>query len=334
LLAFEQGVLYSVTVCLEKRVAVLSDQPTLSPSKAAIDALHARGWAALPERGTPVMLRLMSWVALRIGRLAARLLLYPITFYFLIRAKAARRISRDYLMRIRGRPARWWHVFRHFHCFAATILDRLYLLKGEFARFNVKVHHSEILHRQVETGKGCILLGSHLGSFEVLRTLGVTQQDLPLKVLMDIAHNENITRFLDALNPEIANTVIESNRPDVLLRVKESLDAGFLIGALGDRISSDGKTTQCQFLGATATFPAGPIVLAAVTHRPVILFFGVYRGGNRYEIYFEQLADEIILDRDRRPEEIQRWMQRYADRLEYYTRLAPYNWFNFYPFWD
>ncbi len=307
---------------------MLSDQPTLSPSKTAIDALHARGWAELPERGTPAMLRLISWIALRIGRWATRLLLYPITFYFLISAEAARRVSRDYLMRIRGRPARWWHVFWHFHCFAATILDRLYLLKGEFARFNVKVHHSEILHRQVETGKGCILLGSHLGSFEVLRTLGVTQQDLPLKVLMDIAHNENITRFLDALNPEIASTVIESDRPDVLLRVKESLDAGFLIGALGDRISSDGKTTQCQFLGAPATFPAGPILLSAVMHCPVILFFGVYRGGNRYEIYFEQLAEEIILDRDRRAEDIRHWMQRYADRLEYYTRLAPYN------FWD
>src|SRR5260370_1172701 len=219
------------------------------------------------------MLRLISWIALRIGRSAARLLLYPITFYFLISAKLARRISRDYLMRIRGRPARWWNVFRHFHCFAATILDRLYLLKGEFARFNVTVHHSEILHRQVETGKGCILLGSHLGSFEVLRSLGVTQQDLPLKVLMDIAHNENITRFLDALNPEIANTVIESDRPDVLLRVKESLDAGFLIGALGDRVSSCGKTTQCQFLGAPATFPAGRILLSAVMRLPLFLFF-------------------------------------------------------------
>ncbi len=313
---------------------MLSDQPTLSPSKTAIAALHARGWAALPERGTPAMLALISWIALRIGRLAARLLLYPITFYFLISARAARRVSSDYLKRIRGRPASWWHVFRHFHCFAATILDRLYLLKGEFARFNVRVYHSEILHRQVETGKGCILLGSHLGSFEVLRTLGVTQQDLPLKVLMDIAHNENITRFLDALNPEIANTVIESDRPDVLLRVKESLDAGFLIGALGDRISSDGKTTQCQFLGAPATLPAGPILLAAVMHCPVILFFGVYRDDNRYEIYFEQLAEEIILDRDRRQEDIRHWMQRYADRLEYYTRLAPYNWFNFYPFWS
>jgi predicted LPLAT superfamily acyltransferase len=313
---------------------VFSDQPTLSPSKTAIDTLRARGWAALPERGTPAMLRLIGWIALRIGRRVARLLLYPITFYFLISARAARRVSRDYLMRIRRRPARWWHVFRHFHCFAATVLDRLYLLKGEFERFNVTVHQSEILHRQVDTGKGCILLGSHLGSFEVLRTLGVTQQDLPLKVLMDIAHNENITRFLDALNPEVANTVIESDRPDVLLRVKESLDGGFLIGTLGDRVSSDGKTTRCQFLGGPAIFPAGPVLLAAVMHCPVILFFGIYRGGNRYEIYFEQLAEEIILDRDRRPEDILHWMQRYADRLEYYTRLGPYNWFNFYPFWS
>jgi predicted LPLAT superfamily acyltransferase len=298
------------------------------------NALHARRWADLPERGTPVMLRLIHAIAVSIGRWAARVLLYPIALYFLISAHAARRVSYEYLKRVRGRPAHWWHVFRHFHCFAATILDRVYLLRGEFQRFDVTLHHKEILHRQVESGKGCILLGSHLGSFEVLRTLGVTQQDFSLRVLMDIAHNENITRFLDALNQEIANTVIVPDQPDTLLRVKESLDAGFLIGTLGDRVSSDGKTTQCHFLSAPATFPAGPILLAAVTHCPVILFFGLYRGGNHYEIYFEQLAQEVILNREGRAENIQHWMQRYVDRLEHYTRLAPYNWFNFYPFWD
>jgi predicted LPLAT superfamily acyltransferase len=296
--------------------------------------VHARRWADLPERGTPTMLPLVRWIALGIGRWAARLLLYPITLYFLISAHAARRVSYQYLRRVRGRPTRWWHVFRHFHCFAATILDRIYLLRGEFERFDVTIHDREILHRQVESGKGCILLGSHLGSFEALRTIGVTQQSLALKVLMDPAHNENITRFLDALNPEIANTVIVPDQPDTLLRVKESLDAGFLIGTLGDRVSSDGKTAQCHFLGAPATFPGGPILLAATMHCSVILFFGLYRGGNRYEIYFEQLAEDVILNRDRRAEDIQRWMQRYVDRLEHYTRLAPYNWFNFYPFWD
>ena len=186
----------------------------------------------------------------------------------------------------------------------------------------------------MESGKGCILLGSHLGSFEVLRTLGVMQGKFPLKVLMDANHNQNITRFLDALNPLIAGTVIAPDRMDTLLTVKESLDAGFFVGTLGDRVSNGSKTAQCQFLGRSAAFPVGPIVLAAMAHRPVILFFGLYRGENRYEIYFEHFADEITLDRDRRPEEIKLWMQRYAERLEHYARLAPYNWFNFYPFWD
>jgi predicted LPLAT superfamily acyltransferase len=297
-------------------------------------ASEAENWTAVPERGTQTSLQLIAWIAMRMGRWAARLLLYPITFYFVITADAARQLSRGYLKRVLGDSAHWWHVFRHFHCFAATILDRLYLLRGEFQRFNVKIHGKEMLYRQMERGKGCILLGSHLGSFEVLRALGVIQRNFPLKVLMDTTHNRNITRFFDALNPVIAGTVIVSDRPDTLLTIKESLEAGFFIGMLGDRLSSGDKTTQCQFLGAPAAFPIGPIVLAATMHCPVILFFGLYRGGNRYEIYFEHFASEITLDRNRRTEEIQRWVQRYADRLAHYTRIAPYNWFNFYPFWE
>lgn len=294
---------------------------------------EAADWMGYPERGTPASLRLITWIATHIGRGAARLLLYLITSYYVITASTARRTSYEYLKQLRGYPAHWWHVFRHFHCFAATILDRVYLLRGEFQRFHVELHGKEILDQQLESGNGCILLGSHLGSFEVLRTLGVMQRNFRLKVLMDATHNQNITRFLDALNPVIANTVIAPDRVDTLLAVKESLDAGFFIGTLGDRVSSDAKATYCQFLARPAAFPVGPIVLAAMTRCPVVLFFGLYRGGSRYEIYFEHFANEITLDRDRRSEEIQRWMQRYVERLEHYARIAPYNWFNFYPFW-
>ncbi|PYK10735.1 MAG: lipid A biosynthesis acyltransferase [Verrucomicrobia bacterium] len=295
---------------------------------------EADRWATLPERGTPTSLRVIAWIAAHIGRWGARLLLYPITLYFVITARSARRTSYEYFKRLRGESARWWHVFRHFHCFAATILDRVYLLRGDFERFGITVHGKEIVHRQIESRKGGILLGSHLGSFELLRALGVMQQSFSLKVLMDPLHNQNITRFFDALNRKIAATIIAPDRPDTLIRVKESLDAGCFVGMLGDRVSGGDKTTQCQFLNAPATFPAGPVLLAAMMRCPVILFFGLYRGGNRYEIYFEHFADQIDLDRVRRAENIQLWMQRYAERLEHYSRLAPYNWFNFYPFWD
>src|SRR5205823_11383155 len=110
--------------------------------------------------------------------------------------------------------------------------DRIYLLRGEFERFDVTVYGKEILDRQLETHKGSLLLGSHLGSFEVLRALGVIQKKFPLKVLMDAVHNQNITRFFDALNPKIAGTVIAPDRPDTLIKVKESLDDGCFIGML------------------------------------------------------------------------------------------------------
>src|SRR5262249_40386611 len=131
-------------------------------------ALPAQRWLDLPERGAAALLQPITWIALHIGRWAARLLLHPISAYFLIGARAARRVSYDYLKRVRDRPSHWWHVFRHFHWFAATILDRVYLLRGEFEHFDLTIYQREILHGQIESGKGCILLGSHLGSFEVL----------------------------------------------------------------------------------------------------------------------------------------------------------------------
>jgi len=291
-------------------------------------------WAGLPERGTSASLEAIAWIAVRFGRAVARLLLLPIALYFLITARSARSASYEFLKRARGGSVHWWDVLRHFYYFASTILDRLYLLRGEFERFRVTIHGKEVLHRHMETGKGAILLGSHLGSFEVLRALGVMQRSFPLKVLMDTAHNENITRFFDALNPSIAGTVIPPDRPDTLIKVRESLDANYFIGMLGDRVFGADKTTRCEFLGAPATLPAGPILLATMMHCPIVLFFGLYRGGNRYDIHFEHFADEIVSNREHRAGEIQSWMQRYVTRLEHYARLAPYNWFNFYSFWD
>src|SRR4029453_304629 len=96
-------------------------------------------WTGMPERGTLASLRSIGWIATHIGRWAARLLLYPITFYFVITAGAARRTSYEYLKQMRGNPANWWDVFHHFHCFAATILNPFSSLRGGFHRFGVNL---------------------------------------------------------------------------------------------------------------------------------------------------------------------------------------------------
>lgn len=292
----------------------------------------SRAWFRQKERGSPRALRLILWIALRLGRPSARLLLYPITAYFLLLAPEPRRHSRAYLRRVLGREPGIRHLARHFHTFAAVILDRVYLLAGRQDRLDIRIHHGEIFERHL--GKGAILLGSHLGSFEALRALAVDSHDFPVKVLMYSDHNQAITQLLEALNPKVAASVIPLGRVDTLLRVSEALQAGEMVGTLGDRVAQSDKLATCRFLGGEAQFPLGPMMLASVLKVPVILCFGLYRGGNRYDIVFESFAERIDAPRAHREAVLAQWVQRYADRLEARVREAPYNWFNFYDFWE
>jgi len=292
-------------------------------------------WSRQRERGSPAALHLIRWIALNLGRRPARLLLYPITGYFLIKAGGPRRASRRFLTRVLGRPARLADVARHMHCFAVTILDRVFLLTGRRDVLDIRLHGEALVDLRLAAGQGFLLLGAHLGSFEVLRALAIDAARMPIKVLMYPAHNRIITEMLHALNPEFAASVISLAGPHPLLAVKESLDAGYGVGVLGDRCRTGEPTVACDFLGGRATFPSGPLGLAAVTGAPVILFFGLHQGGNRYDVHFELLAERIQLgSRTEREAQLRHWVQRYADRLAHYARAAPLNWFNFYDFWE
>jgi predicted LPLAT superfamily acyltransferase len=296
----------------------------------------SRQWLRQSERTTPLMLYAMRWIALNLGRGLAKAVLYPGTLYFLATGRGGRRASRDFLSRVFGRRASLLEVYRHQRTFATTVMDRVLFLTGRYDRFQIEVHGREevLALESVRQGGGVLLLGSHLGSFEVLRSLAVAKRNLPIKVLMHRAHNERITRLLDALNIDVADTVIPMGRPDTMLRAKEWTDAGGFLGLLGDRVDAGAKVVRCRFFDRPVNLPAGPMLLASVLKVPVVLFFGLYHGGNRYSIHFEILAEQIDLPRSEREARLAEWTQRYAERLEYYARKAPYNWFNFYDYWD
>jgi predicted LPLAT superfamily acyltransferase len=69
-------------------------------------------------------------------------------------------------------------------------------------------------------------------------------------------------------------------------------------------------------------------------HAPGLLCLGLYRGKRRYDVHFELLTEAIDVPRARRREAIHGYLQQYVSRLEHYCRLAPYNWFNFYDYWQ
>ena len=294
-------------------------------------------WKQRREGGTRFSMRLICGIARHGGRGVARLCLYPITTYFLLRRPAERHDSRAYLSRVFGRPATLLEVWRHVHTFASTTLDRIFMLGGQMDRFAISVSGLPGLHAQLDQGRGVLLFGSHLGSFEALRVLARERPDYKIRVLLDKAHNPAMTELLDALNPEIAAGVIDASQdgPGLMLAVKQAADEGALITFLVDRAHTGGPTQTVDFMDAPARFPVSPWQVAAVLRLPISLAFGLYRGGNRYDLVFESFSDDgIELPRRQRTPLLAALIQRYAARLEHHARDAPFNWFNFYDFWN
>jgi predicted LPLAT superfamily acyltransferase len=300
----------------------------------------APAWKHRPEGGSPGSLALIVAIARHGGRGLARLCLLPITLYFLLVRGPERRASRAWLARVEGVRAGWWAVARHIHVFAATLLDRVYLLAGHMDRFDIRVHGLEALEALVEQRRGALLFGSHLGSFDALRVLSRRRPGLEVRIVLDRTQNPVLTEIFDSLDPALARGVIDGSQPGaaIALEIQHALQGGALVALLVDRSQPHEDTAAVPFLGQPARFPLTPWRLAVALHAPVLLCFGLYRGGNRYDLHFEPFLDLAVEGATPPRGERAAWLQQrvaaYAARLEHHARNAPRNWFNFFDFWN
>jgi len=293
----------------------------------------AAEWVTRRERGSVILLRAMTFVSLRLGRSAGRCILYFIAAYFFAFAPKARTSALAYLRRVLGRKPTAADRFRHVLTFATTIHDRVYLVNDRFDLFDVTMEGERLVQDALEKGNGAFLLGSHVGSFEIIRALGRHYARLQVVIAMYEQHARKLNTMLAAINPGAVPLVIGLGRIDAMLRIRESLDQGAFVGVLGDRTLGDEPAESVTFLGARARFPVGALRAAALLRRPVIFMIGLYRGGNRYHVAFEHLADFSTVEPSQRDAAVQAAVVRYAGLLEKYCRSDPFNWFNFYDFW-
>jgi hypothetical protein len=297
-------------------------------------------WAARRERSNRLALKFMAWVAVTLGRPAARLLLPPIALYYLAFARAARRHSARYLGRVLGRPATWRERYRHLHAFAATVLDRVYFVRGQMQAFDITVNRGELVDDALAEGRGVMLLGAHVGSFEALHAVGHRRPGHHVAMAMFPDNARMIHGVLQALAPDFELGIIAIGRPGSSLAIRDWLDGGGLVGLLGDRhLAGDAmrssNTVALPFLGVPARFTDGPLRLAMLLRRRVLFMVGLYHGGRRYEVRVLPLADFTtpIADPAEREARILEALRAYVVMLEALVREVPDNWFNFFDYW-
>jgi predicted LPLAT superfamily acyltransferase len=298
-----------------------------------VDDRSRADWIRHRERGSTALLRLMAFVSLRLGRTLSRVPLYGIALYFFLFAPGARRNSRRYLRLALGRRPTAGDRFRQILSFATAIHDRVYLINAHFELFNITVEGETLLRAQSDSGRGALLMGAHMGSFEVMHSLGRRQRGLRVTMAMYEENARKINATLAAINPRLVPDIVSLGRIDAMLNIAERLDQGAFVGMLGDRTLGDEPVQAVTLLGERAYLPTGPLRAAAILRCPVFFMAGLYRGRNNYHVVFEPIADFSAIPAGARSAAVRSALERYAAVLDQCCRSDPYNWFNFHDFW-
>jgi len=303
----------------------------------------ARHWSQMGETTFVGGIWALYWIHRLTGRTVFRVCLAPVVLAHWLLRPGLRAASLQYLRRMHAatpglfaREPGWREGLRHVALFSETMLDKLLAMAGRYPAARVSSRGHEPIYQAALAGQGSIFVTAHMGCLELCQVLAEQQRGLKVNVLVHTRNAEAFNAVLRRLNPRSAVRLIEVTEIGVptALMLAERLAAGECIAIAGDRVPVlQSKTVSVDFLGHAAPLPVGAYVLASLLKCPLHLLACVHEGDG-YALHFETLAERVELPRGRRDQALQAHAQAFVDALTRVLRRSPYDWFNFFPFWD
>lgn len=305
-------------------------------------------WATIAESTFVFGMWMLYHVYRLLGRWPFRVCLTPVVLYYWLTSRVARASSLEYLRHLHATHHTFnatpglRHSVRHFMNFAEVILDTLLIATGRYratvsceddAKICERVRQEQ-QHGQ-QPGQGGILITAHIGCIALCRALAEQQPELRLTILVHTRHAERFNRMLRKHVPNTRVRLMQVTDFDVAtaLQLADRIAQGEYIAIAGDRVPvRDSKIIYADFLGRQAPLPAGPYIMAAVLKCPLV-FMGCIHDGTGYTVRFVPLAEQVVLPRQARESALTQYAGQFAAQMEACLLQAPYDWFNFFPFW-
>ncbi|HVN91724.1 MAG TPA: glycosyltransferase [Candidatus Binataceae bacterium] len=299
-------------------------------------------WSIMAERGALWGLKFLALCYRLAGRTGCMIAVIPVTLYFNLTNSSVRRSSREFLSRafhakgIDYQPG-WFATFKHALAFARKTVDTFAAWLGGVSAQNVVAEDRSGLTALAQSGEGILLIVSHVGNIDISRALLDDALRARIKVLVHTANAEKFARVLRTFRPDAMSETIQVSDvdPGTMFVLRDAIECGDWIATAADRtpVRGDQRVSVVPFLGKPAPFPQGPYILAHLLECPVYLMFCIEEDG-RYRLYFEKFADRIDLPRRSREQALSQWAERFARRLEVYCLIDPFQWYNFFDFWQ
>jgi predicted LPLAT superfamily acyltransferase len=289
-------------------------------------------------------MRIMAFIYKVFGRMVFNIILVPVMAYFYLRRSEARKASKAFLGRVRacypdalGESSISWLSYRHFLSFGQSLLDKFVAWSQTPTDITVDQDQREMLQEVVNSGVGCLVIGSHFGNLEYSRGISLRHPHLVFNILIYDQHAQKFTALIDEVKSDRRMNMIQVTDIDMALafELKEKVKRGEWLMIAGDRVPVNeiSRVSEAPFFGENASFPVGPYVLANLLGCPVYLLH-CYREGKQHRIAVELFEEKFQIDRKHREKAYQQAVEKYAAALERQVARQPLQWFNFYDFWN
>lgn len=303
---------------------------------------QAETWNTIKERGGMLPLMLVLFFYRLGGRWLCRVVLYFVILWYWVFSTTARQASLLYLHKLHHfagasspftTQPQWPHTFTHLKQFGECILDKIEGWLGRVSDQNLQLHGHE--HFREHYQKGAIIVVSHFGNIELLRAIK-SEHPQKINVLVYQKHATQFNQFLKKLNQhaDVNLLSVDELGIETALILQQKLDQGEWIVVAADRVPIQSDRIQpIEFLGEHADWPEGAWILAHLLKAPVLAVF-CYRIQHHFEVHIHKIAAQLNFPRKDRATAIRQVMRVYVHLLEQHCIRAPYQWFNFYNFWN
>ena len=295
--------------------------------------------------------RLTFWCLKHLPRWFVNFITYCAALWFFIFDKRCRRESFRYQKALRAYSPTFKKIkpLRQVATFAVTLVEKIDCWTNPVPFENIHFNDDDVmaLIEQLNQGRGAFLIVSHLGDFEILRSLanksqiGVKRDSIPMAVFSDMDVSSNFTQAMDKMSAGYTLNMINVNdiTPATMEIVQNTIDAGGVVVCAGDRLSKNKKErvlTQ-NFLGKPAPFSYGVYYLADLIGAPTYFVWG-FRNGNliskrECEMYVIKAKSQVGGGRSDREKRMNALCAEYVQNLESFAQKYPYQWYNFFDFW-
>lgn len=269
------------------------------------------------------------------GRFLAYLFLYPLVLAYTL-SPSIRRKSRAYIQR-RFSPRSAWQFFKHAYrlnlTFSRTLTDRAAL--GILGRVDIVSSQEDraLCQRLADEHKGIIMLSAHCGCWQQAAA-SIDFFNAPKYIVYYRNPKDNDKMVHEHRSTKAPFTFINPAGPlGGVVEMMAALRHGGVLCAMGDRtFGSAGNSLRARFLGGSVAFPYSFYRLAACTGAPVAVMFFPWLGKGRFGAEIAEVFTVPDLGPDK--QKYAPYAQKFADALEAFCVKYPYQFFNYYNFWE